>query len=106
MFDVSYHKSFIFLLITIDSALSVVSRLYISCKLINFELGENPVRLRSGSGLEERAGGLVAEQPRNCCCGRCSAPLVRVLPPAAVGSGGPASPAPTPRLGSWCGQQK
>ena len=40
MFNMSYHKSFIFSVITIGSALSVVSRLYISYKLINFELDE------------------------------------------------------------------
>lgn len=41
MFDVSYRRSFIFLVITISNVLSVVSRLYISYKLINFELDGN-----------------------------------------------------------------
>ena len=41
MFSVSYHKSFIFLVITIGNTLSVVSRLYVSYKLISFELDEN-----------------------------------------------------------------
>lgn len=41
MFDVSYRRSFIFPVITISNALSVVSRLYISYKQINFELDGN-----------------------------------------------------------------
>lgn len=41
MFDVSYHKSFVFLAITISNVLSVVSCLYVSYKLMNFELDEN-----------------------------------------------------------------
>lgn len=43
MFNVSYHQSFIFLVITICSTLSMCSRLYVSYKLINFELDENQV---------------------------------------------------------------
>lgn len=43
MFDMSYHQSFIFLAIAICSALSVGSHLYVSYKLINFELDENQV---------------------------------------------------------------
>lgn len=37
MFNVSYHRSFIFLVITISNMLSVVPPLYVSYKLINFE---------------------------------------------------------------------
>lgn len=45
MFDVSYHRSFIFLVITISNALSVFPRLCVFYKLINFEPDGNQLGL-------------------------------------------------------------
>lgn len=111
MFDVSYHKSFLFLVITISNALSVVSRLYFSYKLINFELDENSAcfivhdLIRTGiaspgldtSGAWELQLWVMLSSP-----GWCSAPLARVLPLRVVGFGDLGGPQP----GSWCGQWK
>ena len=110
MFDVSYHKSFIFLAITIGNTLSVVSRLYVSYKLINFELEETGacvivnVLIRAGLaclGVDNGAQELLFQVMLST-----SGPG----PPSDSGGlrcfGGPASPALTPQPGSPCGQWK
>lgn len=111
MFNVSYHESFISLLITISRALSLLSRPYISYKLINFELDENQVCHvgnvwgRAGIACPQADNGLIAGpavpgDSQHLCSG--SSVLV-------VGSrccSDPASPAHAPQPGSHRGQQK
>lgn len=98
MFDVSYRRSFIFLVITISNVLSVVSRLYISYKLINFELDGNQAclvvnvlirlgRARLGAGDHAaprwvRLSSLLALLGTGCFCsmGSCCSPPVTENP--------------------------
>lgn len=82
MLDVSHHKGFLSLLITISCTLSLLPHPYISYKLINFELDENQVchvgDVWHGAGIaclgaDNRviAGSAVPEDSQHLCSRSC-----------------------------------